>query len=192
MEHGKLKLSDSKDESADLWTAFLKKDVKTPPLAVKRDNYVLTNTRLVDQYSTKTTTTVAECFDQCDSDERCGAACFTLPTQCRLSQIGFAQVTSVGSTAYIKPDVSDEMANMDTLGIEFPVVKQRTRLSNHYGNVYKLKPSLCFADCQESEKCGAATFTFYDQWSLNCFYFEAEKYGEGSDDKWISYFKKEL
>jgi hypothetical protein len=48
-----------------------------------------------------------ECFDICDVETKCAAACFTNSDTCRFFRFGFeGQAGQTSATAYIKPEVS--------------------------------------------------------------------------------------
>jgi hypothetical protein len=123
-----------------------------------------------------------ECFDKCDADPKCAAACFTVTISrkvgetrplCFSYKFGFNQKVStvMAWTAYIKPEVNKELANTDMLKKEFPKVTRRRKLLNHYDAFDTLTPSQCFRTCKLSFKCGAASFTADLVWTYNCFLF---------------------
>jgi hypothetical protein len=154
------------------------------------------NTHLIGNYEFNKTASQEECYNICDEDFRCAAACFTFPTECRFYKFGFEQLSeSVGSTAYIKPEVKSEMSILDKLTDTFPLVKQHTRLNGYYHNFDTLTPSECFRACKKSAKCGGASFTFETKWRYNCFLCRAGEFTEivdkedDSSDLWTSYTK---
>jgi hypothetical protein len=131
------------------------------------------------------TTTSDQCFDKCDADFRCAAACFTFPNECRFYKFGFESiVNSVGSCAYIRPEVRDEMSanNIDKLNQTFPIVKTSTRLFGHYHNFDTLTPAHCFKVCASSTRCGGATFTTdnNNKFPHNCFLCQRLQFTQSS------------
>jgi hypothetical protein len=162
---------------------------------------VLTHTRLTGLSTASRAVSEDSCFSKCESNSKCAAAGYfnkksssssSSPT-CFFFKFGFEQrYPSRGWTAFVKPEVSDDMANMDTLTEKFPFVYLDTRYANSYGRFNALAPSECFKACQQSARCGAASFTTNASWSENCLLFKQDDFRTTSEDAelWISYLKK--
>jgi hypothetical protein len=151
-------------------------------------------------YAQQNTTTADECFDKCDADFRCAAACYTSPFECRFYKFGFkVRPYFGGSSTYIKPEVIDELAvnNNDKLSRTFPVVKTSTRLFGHYKDLDTLTPAHCFNSCVLSKRCGGATFTTDRKWPHNCFLCDRFRFTQSSEvndsavsaEFWTSYIE---
>jgi hypothetical protein len=155
--------------------------------------FILSNTRLIGQSIPSKSTTASQCFTECDSNPQCAAASFpeSPSPKCQLFKFGFEQrFRTQGWSSFVKPEVSDDIENMDKLTVKFPIVKLNTRLVNSYDNIDTLTPSMCFDTCRRSFQCAAASFTTDIRWSNNCFLFK-KGFFESSEDLefWISYAK---
>jgi hypothetical protein len=132
------------------------------------------------------------CFAMCSEDFRCAAACCIYPDVCRLFKYGFERADGiVGSTAYVKPEVVREMAGQ--LGDVFPNVRHSIRFTNEYDLFDTLTPSQCFRQCNNSKRCGGASFTTDNQWVNNCYLYKTGQF-QISDNKegiefWTSFTK---
>jgi hypothetical protein len=152
--------------------------------------------RLYEHFAQFNTTSQDKCFDKCDADPRCAAACLTQPGQCRLFKYGFDQADGIsGSTAYIKPEVTAALASASQLSDKFPGLKPNTKLVNHYDAFDTLTPFKCFNSCKKIPSCDAASFTIDNSQPFNCFLFKKNQYTVSGDrdsvDLWTS-FAKEL
>jgi hypothetical protein len=160
-----------------------------------RNQSVLKNTRLLNHYTEYESATADECFDLCDVDKVCAAACFVFPGKCRLFKFGFKRVSQRDgeeeSTAYVKPEVDEEMSSIDKLSFKFPLVKQNTKLLGHYTSFDTLTPSECFKACKLSRRCGGATFTTDATFSNNCHLSRDDKSAADAieAEMWTSYTK---
>jgi hypothetical protein len=135
-----------------------------------------------------------ECFDKCDGESRCAAACITPFAQCQLFNYGFERTDGITDfTSYIKPEVSEALASEGKLSIMYPVVKINTRLVTHYDAFDTLTPAQCFKLCSASRMCGGASFTVEIERDTNCFLFKGGEFTESTDAdgdlNWISYTK---
>jgi hypothetical protein len=158
------------------------------------------NIRLLDKFKDVKIESQADCFDECDEDLKCTAACFKIPNKCTLHKFGFEKVTtnSSGWSSYIKPEVVAEIAVLHKLNETFPLIRQQTRLFGHYQSFNTLSPSRCFAVCQQSSRCAAASFTIDTDWLYNCYLFKAGQYTASRDvsdpdvkaDMWTSFLIK--
>jgi hypothetical protein len=168
-----------------------------------RGQYIQANTRLAGHYEEPKTSSTDECFEICDADESCAAACLTLPGQCRLFRFGFETIGNTSeSTAYVKPEVAADMANMSSLINKFPTVKMRTKILNFYHRFSAMTPSRCFNACKQSASCGGASFSGKPADSFNCYLCRAEHATDASrvvaegnslkvnTDMWTAYFKE--
>jgi hypothetical protein len=155
--------------------------------------YVQPNTALIGQNFSSKSTTADMCFVECDSTQKWAAACFIdTPPKCLLFKYGFEQRFAItGSTSFVKPEVTEDMVNMDKLNDKFPIVKQYLKLINHYDNFDTLTPSLCFSTCKISVRCAAASFTTDIRWPYNCFLFKRGEFFESREylESWITYTK---
>jgi hypothetical protein len=164
---------------------------------------------LIGHYDQHDLPTNIDCFERCNSDPKCAAACFTTlsdesgeaSTLCYSFKFGFRKKTVLdGSSAYIKPEVARETKQLSSLGDEFPTVKQNARYSTtyqHYDNFDALTPAQCFKQCKASRICSAASFSMNTETEQNCFIYTRRR-GTASDtenpvsaNKWILY-RKEL
>jgi hypothetical protein len=200
---------------SEYWTSFIKVGVvgsKVAPVIVDNLATVLKKTSLFGHYaeSRQSSSLPNECFDKCDDDFRCAAACFTLPDECRFYKFGFEQLSdevTSGSTSYVKREVLNAMASMDKLNNTFSVVKSKARLIGRLQGFDTLTPAQCFRACRASGECSAASFTVDTTWENNCFLTRDEHFVvmEGDNrignltsgfgiktEYWMTYFKRIL
>jgi hypothetical protein len=149
---------------------------------------------LLGHYAEHKFTLKDECFDRCDADPRCAAACFTQPQQCRFFKYGFERANGIsGATAYVKPLVSEALADEHKLTEMYTVVKNK-KLRNPYDTIDTLTLAQCFKLCKSSRMCGGASFTSDPKWMNNCFLFKSANVTESEDRDgdfyWTSYIKK--
>jgi hypothetical protein len=138
------------------------------------------------------------CFGKCDEDFKCAAACLTYPDTCRLFKYGFDRADEItGATAYIKPEVTAELAiDLSTLNETYPAIKPNTRPVNFYDTFDALTPSQCFKQCKMSRMCAAASFTSDNKYLNNCYLIKSDSFKESDDrdliESWTSYVKAAL
>jgi hypothetical protein len=157
---------------------------------------------ILNGYNTESkTSSSTECFDKCDAEVMCAAACFTLPNTCRLLRYGFNQTddNTLNSVSYIKAIVVTEIyIGEPKWNTTFPVVQSKTRFFKHYDLLSVTTPSQCFKKCKESVECDGASFTTDPTWSVNCALFHPGEFTDqtqsplGYDlglDMWMSYRK---
>jgi hypothetical protein len=190
--------------SAEFWTSYMKvgwtPDVQPliPSSVIiaaglvedRRSKDILKKIRLFGNVFAKhDTSNASECFDKCDADVRCAAAC-SKKSECDLLKYGFEKVQSDAWTSYTKPEVSYEIANFDRLAGELSI-KYSTRFTKAYEGSDTLTPSLCFRRCNESVDCAAASFTVDPKSQQNCFLYKKGVYGLSGEDKefWVSFVK---
>jgi hypothetical protein len=120
----------------------------------------------------------------CESDLRCAAATtLSAPPsyRCRLFKFGFEKVLeSSDSIAFIKPEVTTELSNMDKLSKKFPAIHAQKRLYGFYNSFDALTPTRCFNECKQSLRCGAATFTTDTRPQFNCYLCRPGQFTEGN------------
>jgi hypothetical protein len=153
---------------------------------------VLKNTRLQEPFAIFKTISEEGCFDKCDADPKCAAACLTVPLTCRLFKYGFQQVNSIGgSSSYIKAQVLAELNSQ--LAVKFPTIKPRTMFLNYYDAFDTITPSLCFATCTASQACAAASFTTGVKYLFNCYMYKSGQYRTSQSaegiELWTSFTK---
>jgi hypothetical protein len=158
---------------------------------------MLNKTRLIGNvYAKHEAASQEECFDMCDADSKCAAACFCITTsKCNLHKFGFTtlQVDIEQWSSYIKPAVVNEQ---DILKSDVQVVKESTRFVNSYDSFDTLTPSQCFKQCKAKSGCGAASFTTDIKQAFNCFFFKSGEFTASDDkdmiDSWSSYSKEPI
>jgi hypothetical protein len=149
------------------------------------------NVKLVKHYKEFDSTSQDECFETCDIDNVCAAACHLSPNTCRFFKLGFEQLNgNPGSSAYIKPEVKPEITNTLKLNDTFPLVKLNTKLISFYYELDTLAPSQCFLACQQITNCGGASFTKDTNLSHNCFLSRPGS-NVTTHMMWISFTKSE-
>jgi hypothetical protein len=167
-----------------------------PSNSVDRSDSVQQATRLIGNvYAKHVTYNEVQCFDKCDADVKCAAASLT-SSDCNLHKFGFTQRTRDSSAwiAYIKPEVSRDLADSGKLSDMFPPgVRKSTKLVNFYDSLDSLTPSRCFAKCKENDECAAASFTTDINSLHNCYLFKAGEFTESEGDEliesWTTYCK---
>jgi hypothetical protein len=210
--HFKTDFSESTSLESDdrFWVSYVKiisEEIKpTPAAAVSKSpaaadsprQKVLFNTRLSGQEKQLQFDTASDCFNNCELNPECAGACFKSgggqrPSQCLVFKYGFVRrYPSLGWSGFIKPLVSEDMANIDKLTEKFPIVKLDTRFTKSFDQFNTLTPSQCFHACKQSVRCAAASFSKNSNWSDNCLIFKRGVYEESDMEveHWISYVKE--
>jgi hypothetical protein len=181
------------------WTSYIKAEwtSEAEPVILgsvedPRSKHVFENTRLLGNvFATHHTRNASECFDMCDADAICGAACSNRFV-CDLLKYGFTKLYSSVWTTYSKPAVSYEMDNFARVASELSMLLQ-TRFTNAYAGLDTVTPSLCFRRCNESVECAAASFTVHVESPQNCYFYKKGVYAVSEEETvfWVSFVKKE-
>jgi hypothetical protein len=202
-----VQVSDERD-AIETWTSYVKtslgsdlagavmphKSILESATSAISTSTVLANTRLYNHFARYKAVNSRDCFDKCDADFKCAAACFTLPSACRLYKYGFERVAGVSdSTAYVKEKVSRAMSESE-LSAAYPVVVRARKLvgENMY-NFDTLTPEQCFRACKVSKVCGAAAFTAEIHELYNCYLFKSDGFKQKvtsvESEYWTAYMK---
>jgi hypothetical protein len=122
-------------------------------------------------------------------------------TYCFAYRFGFQKKIALNqSVAYIKPEVINDIEQLEKLNDSLPIVTHNARFVNYqqfYDEVNALTPSACFQQCKLSVLCGAASFTTDIECPRNCFlYKRVTGFGQSLEltlglSKWISYTKEQ-
>jgi hypothetical protein len=135
-------------------------NVKEEAKPVAREkSEIMEHTKLSFSFQTLILNSKEACFEHCDLLPFCAAASYESSLRCSLHSYGFELSSKVdGSVAYVRPEVSEEMARAREVYFLDGEVKQSKQVVHNMGCLYLLAPSMCFEKCSMLRECGAATF----------------------------------